>query len=131
MMQQTQRVRDAANERTRHVSGAANFVAIIQAQNVSADMDRLETEFAREVSFTAANAQAVSFTCQPCGRMLPLEEGAYNPAGRVLCETCFAADAERRRNARRSGSNGLLKFAQVLVVLGFMALVFYLKFIWR
>jgi hypothetical protein len=129
MMQQTQRARDAADESARKVRGVARVVANVQAENVHADMDRLETEFAREVSFTAAEAQAVGFTCQPCGKVLPLEEGAYSPAGRVLCETCFAADAERRRNARRSGSTDWKAVAQILVVVAFMALGFYLKYI--
>jgi hypothetical protein len=129
MMQQTGRARAAADERAGRARGWARVIADAQAQGVHADMDRLETEFTREVSFTAANAQAVSFTCQPCGRTLPLEAGAYNPANRVLCEPCFAADAERRRNARRSGASEWRTYASILLGLVIVALYYYLKVI--
>lgn len=123
------RARDAADQRARRAGGVGGLpgvvigvVADVQARGVHADMDRLETEVAREVSFTGANAEAVSFTCRPCGRTLPLEEGAYNPANRVLCETCFAADAEARRNLRRPSEWKTIAIVMVVflaVVAGF------------
>lgn len=124
MMQQIGRavadeVREEGGVRVHYVRDLA------QAEKMHAEM---QAAFARDVSLTAATAQAVSFTCRPCGRTLPLEEGAYNPANRVLCETCFAADAERRRNARRSGTSEWKFYAAIIAGLVGVALYYYIRY---
>jgi hypothetical protein len=103
MMQTIGRARHAANSRDvgNGDGGILGLIVSIPALIMHGQIDRIENQVAREVTFNAANAQAVSFTCKPCGKELPLKEGTYNPGHRLLCKTCFAADAEKWRKAYR------------------------------
>jgi hypothetical protein len=104
MKQTIDRARHAAASHEVGIGGFGGMLGAIlsiKADRMHRQIDRIEDQVAREVTFNAANADAVNFTCKPCGKALPLEQGAYNPDHRLLCKTCFAADAEERHKAYR------------------------------
>lgn len=80
-----------AREEARNV-GRRGVAGAIARANANAAVSRVE-EGSGALFTVMRKADAVSFTCKPCGQTFPLEQGDYGRAGRVLCPPCHAADA--------------------------------------
>lgn len=119
MLQAVGRAKDAARRSavTNAVAPGLLGAVLSDPAPTQDEIDNLEEQIAKDVSLTAANAEPVSFTCQPCGGTFSLDQGAYTPAGRVYCWACFEADAEARRLAQRPPT-GLSQDQAFAVVMG-------------